>query len=69
MILENRLKEYRTKLHMNQSQLGELTGISRQTVSLIERGNYAPSVAVALRLAKVCKVNVEDIFFYSESEQ
>lgn len=69
MPLENHLKEYRRKLHLNQSQLGEMAGISRQTVSLIERGNYAPSVTVALKLAQACKVKVEDLFFYSESEQ
>ena len=36
--------------------------MSRQTISLIERGDYSPSVALALTLAKICGVTVEDIF-------
>ena len=39
-----------------------MAGVSRQTISLIERGDYSPSVALALKLAKICEVKVEDIF-------
>ncbi|WP_311516530.1 helix-turn-helix transcriptional regulator [uncultured Anaerococcus sp.] len=42
--------------------MGKRIGVSRQTISLIERGDYNPSVMVALSLAKVFSVNVEDIF-------
>lgn len=66
MPLYNHLKEYRAKLGINQQQLGSLVGASRQTVSLIERGDYSPSVTLALRIAKVCQVSVEDIFEYEE---
>ena len=43
-------------------ELGRLAGVSRQTISLIERGDYSPSVTLALTLAKICGVTVEDIF-------
>lgn len=43
MGLENRLKEYRARLNLNQSELGKLAHVSRQTISLIERGDYSPS--------------------------
>ena len=66
MPLENRLKEHREKLGINQQDMGALVGVSRQTISQIERGGYAPSVALALKLAKVCGVTVEDIFWYEE---
>ena len=66
--LLNRLKEYRSKLGINQTELGKLAGVSRQTISLIERGDYSPSVALALKLAKICGVQVEDIFQYEEDE-
>ena len=49
-------------------QLLKLAGVSRQTISLIERGDYSPSVALALKLAKICGVQVEDIFQYEEDE-
>ncbi|MCI5972859.1 MAG: helix-turn-helix transcriptional regulator [Anaerococcus sp.] len=51
---------------MNQTELGEKVGVSRQTISLIERGDYNPSVVVALSLARVFEVNVEDIFSLEE---
>jgi len=62
MALENRLKEYRARLGINQADMGKLAGVSRQTISLIERGDYSPSVTLALKLAKICQVTVEDIF-------
>ena len=69
MPLENRLKEYRAHLGINQSEMGKLADVSRQTISLIERGDYSPSVTLALKLAKICQVTVEDIFTYVEEEQ
>ena len=66
MPLYNQLKEYRSKLGINQTDLGKMAGVSRQTISLIERGDYNPSVTLALKLAKLCGVTVEDIFSYEE---
>ena len=66
MPLKNRLKEYRAALNVNQQELGRLAGVSRQTISLIERGDYSPSVALALKLVKICNVKVEDIFILEE---
>ncbi len=68
MPLYNRLKEYRAKISVNQQELGALVGASRQTISLIERGDYSPSVTLALKIAKVFDVPVEDIFDYVEDE-
>ncbi|MEA5011824.1 MAG: helix-turn-helix transcriptional regulator [Angelakisella sp.] len=68
MALENHLKEYRARLGINQAQLGELAGVSRQTISLIERGDYSPSVTLALKLAKICSTTVEDLFTYTEED-
>ena len=64
--LRNRLKERRAALGVNQQELGRLAGVSRQTISLIERGDYSPSVTLALTLAKICGVTVEDIFILEE---
>ena len=69
MPLLNQLTEYRTRLGVNQTELGRLAGVSRQTISLIERGDYSPSVTLALKLARICNVSVEDIFSYEEDEQ
>ena len=69
MPLYNRVKEHRARLGINQTELGKLCGVSRQTISLIERGDYSPSVTLALKIAKVCQASVEDIFSYEEDEQ
>ena len=66
MPLVNKLKEYRARYHLSQTELGNLAGVSRQTISLIERGDYNPSVTLALKLAMICQVKVEDIFEYEE---
>ena len=68
MPLYNQLKEYRSKLGINQTDLGKMAGVSRQTISLIERGDYSPSVTLALKLAKICEVKVEVIFQYEVDE-
>ena len=68
MPLVNHLKEQRARLGINQAQMGKLAGVSRQTISLIERGDYSPSVTIALKLAQICQVQVEDIFSYLEDE-
>ena len=68
MPLLNRLKEYRSSKGINQTELGKLAGVSRQTISLIERGDYSPSVTLALKIARIFQVRVEDIFMYEEDE-
>ena len=68
MPLYNRLKEFRAKAGYNQQEMGRLIGVSRQTISLIERGDYSPSVTLARRLAQVLGTTVEEIFRYEEEE-
>lgn len=68
MPLYNKLKEYRAKISVNQQEMGKLVGVSRQTISQIERGDYSPSVTLAIKIAKVFDVNVESIFQYEEDE-
>lgn len=66
MVLRNRLKERRAALNVNQQEMGRLCGVSRQTISLIERGDYSPSVSLALTIARICGSAVEDIFYLEE---
>ena len=69
MKLVNTLSKLRKEKGINQTDLGRLVGVSRQTISLIERGDYNPSVIVALSLAKVFDVSVEDIFTLEEDDE
>lgn len=47
---------------MTQEDLAAAVGVSRQTIIAMEKGNYTPSLMLALQLAQVFKVSVEDLF-------
>lgn len=68
MPLKNTLKVQRAKLGINQDKLGQMAGVSRQTISLIERGDYNPSITLVLKLARLFDITVEEIFCYEEDE-
>lgn len=58
----NTVYERRQKAGITQEALAEAIGVSRQTIIAIEKGNYTPSVLLALKIARIFKVPVEDIF-------
>ncbi len=60
--IKNNVHECRTKLGFTQEQLAEKVGVTRQTIIAIERGNYTPSVLLALKLAETFSVPVEKLF-------
>ncbi len=64
--LRNQLKAVRTRLGRSQQELAAAAGITRQTIGGIEAGLYAPSAAVALRLAKALGCRVEELFWLGE---
>lgn len=61
-IIKNCVNEHRTRLGLTQEELAQKVGVTRQTVIAIERGNYTPSVLLALKLAEVFSVSVESLF-------
>ncbi len=63
--VSNHVNRFRTKLGMTQEELAAKTGVSRQTIIAIEKGNYAPSVLLALKISKLFKAPVEDVFSIS----
>ncbi|MCE4048872.1 MULTISPECIES: helix-turn-helix transcriptional regulator [Bacillaceae] len=66
--MKSRLKELRARDGLNQTQLAKLAKISRQTVSLIEREEFIPSLLIAVRLARIFNEPVENVFFIEEDE-
>ena len=62
MILKNRLKELRARDGLNQSELAKLAGVSRQSISLLERGEYTPSVIISMTIAQIFNEPVENVF-------
>ncbi|MCS4486070.1 helix-turn-helix transcriptional regulator [Staphylococcus americanisciuri] len=64
--MRNRLKELRARDGYNQTQLAQKIGVSRQTISLIERKELVPSVVTAMKIARVFNVPVESVFIFEE---
>jgi putative transcriptional regulator len=58
----NNVNEMRTQESVTQETLADALGVTRQTIIAIEKGNYTPSVMLALKIAKYFKKPVEDIF-------
>lgn len=66
MALETKIKEYREKAGYKQSELAELVGTRRETIVHLENGRYNPSLKLAMDIAKVFGVTVEDLFTFTE---
>ena len=60
--MENRIRELRKAAGLRQEDLARELGVTRQTIVAIERGDYNPSVTLALRIARVFSVPVEEVF-------
>ncbi|WP_223702338.1 helix-turn-helix transcriptional regulator [Sutcliffiella deserti] len=67
-MLQNRVKELRARYGFSQSELGNRVGVTRQTISFIEKGEFSPSITLSLRLAKHLKVSVEELFWLEEED-
>ena len=66
LILKNRLKEARVQSSMSQTQLAELVGVSRNTISSIETGQFSPTAKLALILSIALDKKFEDLFYFQE---
>lgn len=60
------MKEYRAKHHLSQDQLAKAVGVRRETIGNIENGKYNPSLKLALDIAKVLEVSVEELFMFED---
>ena len=61
-IVNNSVQEHRSKNKTTQEELGQAVGVTRQTIIAIEKGNYTPSVLLALKIAKYFNTTVEKLF-------
>ena len=64
LILKNRLKEARTEMKLSQSQLAEMVGVSRNTISSIETGQFNPTAKLALVLCIALEKKFEELFYF-----
>ncbi len=61
-VIKNSVNQLRSKAGVTQEDFANAIGVTRQTVIAIEKGNYTPSVLLALKIATFFKKSVEDIF-------
>ncbi|EOS67607.1 helix-turn-helix transcriptional regulator [Oscillibacter sp. 1-3] len=66
MALHTKVKEYREKAGLKQSELAELAHVRRETIVHLENGRYNPSLKLAMDIAKVFHVAVEKLFEFTE---
>lgn len=62
----NRLEEAREARGLSRTELADAAGVHYQTIGYIERGEYSPSLSLALTLARVLQTDVQDIFALSQ---
>ena len=66
LVLKNRLKEARSQQKLSQSQLAEMVGVSRNTISSIETGQFNPTAKLALILCMALERKFEELFYFAE---
>ncbi|MFR6360586.1 helix-turn-helix transcriptional regulator [Amedibacterium intestinale] len=66
LILKNKLKETRAEKGLSQSALAEMVGVSRNTISSIETGQFNPTAKLALILCIALDKKFEDLFYFEE---
>lgn len=62
--ITNKVYEFRVLKRMSQSELAEAVGVSKQTIFVMEKNNYSPSLVLAYRIANFFEVDIKDIFTY-----
>ena len=65
-MLKTRIKEYRILYNMKQGDLANLVGVRRETIVHLENGKYNPSLKLAMDIAKIFHVTVEELFEFTE---
>lgn len=66
--MRNTIKIERARYNMTQADLADKIGVSRQSINAIEKGKYIPSTLLAIKIAKLFKLPVEELFFLEEGE-
>ena len=66
--METRLEEIRKARGIKQEDLALVLGVSRQTISSLEKGRYNPSILLAFKIARRFGLQIEDVFIYQEED-
>ena len=67
-MIRNRMKEHRARLGLKQEELAKLVGVRRETIGRLEKGLYNPSLKLAMDIAQVFGLTVEEVFTFREEK-
>jgi putative transcriptional regulator len=65
----NHVKQHRARLNLTQQDVAERAGVRRQTILAIEKGHYVPSTLLALKIARVLGMTVDELFELEEHDE
>lgn len=66
--IENKVYEFRVLKRMSQKDLADAVGVSKQTIFVMEKNNYSPSLVLSYRIANFFEVDINEIFSYVGKE-
>lgn len=66
-MVNQRMKALRQEKNLSQAELARMVGVSRQTINMIENGDYNPTVALCLKICRVLGVTLDDLFWEDEA--
>lgn len=66
--MKNSIRIERARMHISQQELADKVGVIRQTIAAIEQGRFNPSTVLALKIANVFNISVEQLFELEDSD-
>lgn len=67
-VIKNRVRELRARADLTQGELAEQVGVTRQTIVALEKSSYTPSLLLAMNIAEVFELSIEEIFYKEEAK-
>lgn len=64
--MKNKIREFRAKHKLTQQQLAEKVGIRRETIIMLEKGKYNPSLQLSYKISRALYTTIEDLFIFEE---
>ena len=66
--MRTRIKELRARHDLTQEELAKKVGVRRETIVFLEKGKYNPSLLLAMKVARVLEIGVEELFLFEDDE-
>ncbi len=68
-MLNNRIRELRARFRFTQQELASKVGVTRQTIAAVEKGEYVPSLLLAMKICREFDMSMEEVFQLQEESE